>query len=284
MELYLNGYVLEPYERHPRITFNNLMTNWKSNNRTLHTLAICDTSALSAPYMHFLQINIQGADQNTGDVLLDLELPNPPHNEEHEYFVDLYKQHAYIRPRKYEYRDNWNINGFKHRHHLELLARVIIHSTSDHFYLVGYEENINPTFPLLRNDTMLSDDEKKFCECVIHVGEKQPGQCNLERAWFEQRPGGDGRQHECYNPFAVCANSIGTTSRRCFENYDFNEFTDRQLMTIANLKPITVAYPFDRDMLIDDLFTHADKEFDEQLFRSQSRSRTASKSKSKSNY
>jgi hypothetical protein len=282
MELFLNGDVLIPYEKHQRMLFNKLMTNWESDKSMLHTLAIYDNSAPFPPYMHFLQINIQGADQRTGDILLDLELPNPPLEEEHEYFIDLYEQKNYIRPRTYDYRDNWNISGFKHRHHLELIDRVIIHSTSNYFYLVGYEENINPTYPLIRKDTMLNNDEQKFCECVIHVAEKQPGQCNFERAWFEQRPGGDGRQHECYNPFAVCANSIGTTSRRCFENYDFNEFTDRQLETIANLKPITVADPFDRNMLINALFEHADKEFDEQLFRSQSSSRSASKSKSKS--
>jgi hypothetical protein len=48
----------------------------------------------------------------------------------------------------------------------------------------------------------------------------------------------DGR--ECYNPFAICAASVGTTSRRCYENYNYEAMSDHQLASLAGLRNIDV--------------------------------------------
>ena len=82
----------------------------------------------------------------------------------------------------------------------------------------------------------MNEQEQKYCRCVLEVAAKQPGQCNMEKAWFEQRQG-----ETCYNPYAVCANSVGTSSRICGENYNWSALPDEMLTAYANLNNIQVS-------------------------------------------
>lgn len=77
-------------------------------------------------------------------------------------------------------------------------------------------------------DADLTDDEKKYCRCVAHVKAK----------------GG------AYNPFAVCAKTVGTTSRECGKSFDYHGFSDDELIAYAKDSNITVPIPFDRNLLI----------------------------------
>lgn len=93
--------------------------------------------------------------------------------------------------------------------------------------------------------THLTEQEAKWCDCVLEVAAKQPGQCNLQKAWFQERD-----HRECYNIYAVCAHEIGTTSRRCDTYYNYDTLPDDQLIAYANLNQIPVKESVSRQHLI----------------------------------
>ena len=85
--------------------------------------------------------------------------------------------------------------------------------------------------PYFLDDTDLPESDRKYCRCVVHVGEKQPDWCLRERAFRQIR---DGRK--CYNPWAVCHASVKNVGQpECSGNFDFNQFTDRELLTYVLL-------------------------------------------------
>jgi hypothetical protein len=95
----------------------------------------------------------------------------------------------------------------------------------------------------------LSEQEQKYCHCVLEVAAKQPGACSAERAWFEQR---DGRT--CSNPYAVCAKTTGTSYRHCGANYNYEALPDREIEAYANLSHIPVPEPYNRAQMITNIY------------------------------
>jgi hypothetical protein len=83
----------------------------------------------------------------------------------------------------------------------------------------------------MHKNTNLPIKQQKFCSCVAHVAAKQPAKCNIDKAWFEKR---DGK--ECYNPYAICASRVGTTSRTCGENFDYGQLSRQELIGLASLR------------------------------------------------
>jgi len=113
----------------------------------------------------------------------------------------------------------------------------MLHRTSEQSRSkVSGNVTFNSAHPLLLGNTSLSDTEQKFCSCVVKVAAAQPGACNLEKAWFEQRD-----SKTCANPYAVCAHSVGTSTRKCNESYNYSQFTDQQLIALANLNNVTIS-------------------------------------------
>lgn len=98
---------------------------------------------------------------------------------------------------------------------------------------------------LLRSDTSLNERQQAFCSCVAKVAAKQPEACLLEKAWFDKRDG-----YRCANPFPVCASSVGTTTRGCIKEYDYDSMPDVTLRGLAYLHGIPVSQPFNRSALI----------------------------------
>lgn len=103
-----------------------------------------------------------------------------------------------------------------------------------------------------KSDSNLTEQQKKWCRCVLKVADKQPGACNTEKAWFETR---DGKT--CYNPYAICSKSVGTSVRTCGENYDFESLSDNHLIAYAELHQnskdginIEIPVPYDRTMML----------------------------------
>ena len=95
-----------------------------------------------------------------------------------------------------------------------------------------------------KDNNNLTEKEEKYCRCVLKVGEKQPESCNL----------GEKGRGRCYNPYAVCAKSVGTTSRRCGENYNFEELSDEQIKTYARLSKIAIPRPYDRQEMLNIIY------------------------------
>ena len=99
----------------------------------------------------------------------------------------------------------------------------------------------NPT----NHANTLTEPQKKYCRCVLKVAAKQAGACNVDKAWYESRDG-----VKCYNPYAVCAKSTGTTSRECGKNYSFKDLSDAELTAYAQLSGIIGVTTYDRNTLL----------------------------------
>ena len=79
----------------------------------------------------------------------------------------------------------------------------------------------------------LNDMQKKYCRCILHTADKQPGWCLKDKAWYKKR---DGEQ--CYNPYAVCTKSVGRKGPafECVKNLDLDVIPESELEALAQLK------------------------------------------------
>nr|QBK90919.1 MAG: HeH/LEM domain protein [Pithovirus LCPAC201] len=99
-----------------------------------------------------------------------------------------------------------------------------------------------------KNPAALSDRDKKYCRCVLHVQGKQVPECLQDKAWFKNVGG-----KQCYNPYAVCAKSTHHTSRECGKNYDWSGIPDNEIEGYAHINHISVPSPFDRTQMINNI-------------------------------
>lgn len=190
---------------------------------------------VNSPYIHYLVANIKKT-VDDGDIILPYMAPSPPKDSPpHRYMVDIYDQKVEmsepIKTRKL------NLDNYVRQNGLTLADRAK--------FTVGTTVATAGSVPF--KDNKLSEREEKFCSCVVKVAAKQLGACNTEKAWFEER---DGKR--CYNPYAVCASSVGTTSRECGQHYDFDKFSDDYLIAYAQLhKDLVIPDPYSRSAMLE---------------------------------
>ena len=93
----------------------------------------------------------------------------------------------------------------------------------------------------------LTPDQEKYCRCELHVMARQPPACLQDQAWFQQREG-----KTCYNPYAGCAKSTGTSmgSGGCGKFFDFQAIPDPELIAYAHAHNLPVPVPYDRQHMI----------------------------------
>lgn len=95
---------------------------------------------------------------------------------------------------------------------------------------------------VFKDNNTLTEKEQKYCSCVLKVGVKNPSTCNKSN-WNTRSSG-------CYNPYAVCTKSVGTTSRKCGENYNFEKLPDDGISWYASTKNISIPVPYNREDLL----------------------------------
>lgn len=240
MKLYYNNKLINPNTWLPVSDLSLLQVDWDYSISDYYTFTIYDIDApnpqnpSTSPFLHALIINIPGGNIDKGTSLVTYMLPNPSLGQ-HRYMIDVYRQSAIMSRQNISKRENFDLSGFVSKNQLQLVGSetIVVDSITKNFYLLSSESTsvtFNPNHQLIIGNTTLSDAEQRFCSCTIEVAEKQPGACNLEKAWFEERD-----HHMCYNPFSVCAHSIGTTSRACKENFNFSQFTPRQMEAYNSL-------------------------------------------------
>lgn len=251
MDLYVRNSQLQYNKWSPIGDLGVLRILWNAAPNSHHTIMIYDVDAPSStnptnsPYLHYLVINIPGNNLSQGQQVIPYMLPSPPIGSgQHRYIVALYRQIGPISNITINERARFDINTFVTKNGLQLIVNEVIVADPDRnefsrsSYPVEQQPTnitVNPNHPLIIADTTLSDQEQKFCSCVVKAAGDQPGSCNLEQAWFEER---DGRV--CANPFAVCAKSTGTSSRACPANYNYSQLTGPQLIALANLLKVPV--------------------------------------------
>ena len=62
----------------------------------------------------------------------------------------------------------------------------------------------------------LTETQRKFCRCVLHLAKNNPDWCNREKAWPKRQQDGkfkDDPRGKCYNPWAVCTSKLKRKGR-----------------------------------------------------------------------
>lgn len=82
---------------------------------------------------------------------------------------------------------------------------------------------------LVDSISVIVDEDDRFCDCVIKVAAKNTRECLKHRENWGKKG--------CYNPYAVCSKSIGTTSRKCGKLYEKQNYNmdHNELLAYANL-------------------------------------------------
>jgi len=254
----------------------SLSIEWNGESDKLYTVIFYDMDApyptpnnTKSPLLHYLITNIKGSDISTGNQLIDYIPPSPPSDSlPHNYFIDVYVQQGHIRPIQHTVREKFNVNKFIKDHNLTLVdrnnfqvgSRILTAKSASAILSVPSISSVSTgsdmvptTSNYFKSDSYLNDKQKAWCRCVLHVADKQRGACNTEQAWFEKRNG-----IECYNPYAVCSKSVGTSVKTCGDNYDFNSISDNELITYAQLHQtkepkIEIPSPYDRSMMLNNI-------------------------------
>lgn len=230
---------------------NPLNVDWDANPYELYTVAFYDLSVptpdnpYNSPFVHFLETNILGKDFSKGDLSIGYLAPHlPVGSKPHLYVVDVYSQpnkvYATIADRnRYDPVELANSNN------LALERRITFYVKPE-----GAAPMAEPKKAWIQEGSPMTDQQQSFCRCVLDVAGKQPVQCNIEEAWFQKRGG-----KTCYNPYAVCSKSVGTTSRECGMWYNFDVIPNDELMGYASLNRIPIPIPFDREQMLKNIAT-----------------------------
>lgn len=223
----------------------------------LYTLVIFDNDApypgrnTASPYVHLFVYNIRNGDVVNGDYLLDYVPPNPPvDSPPHVYQVQLWSQPSKLNYIKGNGRSNFPLNemlkqsSFVDRFDftvgdfgtIPLSTEAPVAPTPSSFSgsLFGSPRYVPPPaspsivgnrHDFFRSDSTLTEQQKKYCSCQLKVTDKGTA----------------------YNPYAVCAKSVGTTTRDCTNNYDFNKMPDNLLRAYLRLHKLPVIEPYNRN-------------------------------------
>lgn len=97
------------------------------------------------------------------------------------------------------------------------------------------EEHEQHKVHMLKASTKLNRLQQKWCRCVLEVAAKQGPQCLKNKMWFKTVNGA-----KCYNPYAICSSSVGTSVRGCSTEYNYIELYKNELLGLAYLKGIKV--------------------------------------------
>ncbi len=252
----------------------SLSIEWVADLDSLYTVIMFDMDTpypapnnVNSPFLHLLITNIKGMDIAKGDSLIEYMPPSPPADSlPHAYNLDVYLQKNSIRPVQHTVRKNFNLMGFVERHNLTLVDRssfkvgqivptpsvvARIPSSVSMMIVPSLEDRKPETTNYFLPGSDLTDKQKSWCRCVLHVANRQRGACNIERKWTE------GRRKECVNPYAICSASVGTSVRTCGANYDFGSISDDELITYSELHQkskdgiiIEIPDPYNRETML----------------------------------
>lgn len=213
----------------------------------LKTIIVYDQDApyppprnVNSPFVHMLAVNVK---DDITETVFSYMPPSPPADSEpHTYFVELYHQTGPVSLRPRTERAKFDVYKFALNNNMTLVARTV--------FKVGHSPEITtptatvPSHPdegiNFKSTSTLTEEQKKHCRCRLKAAAKNPGTCNLDKAW------GQGK---CYNPYAVCSRA-GSRVRSCGKDYDFDTMADKYLIAYAALHNVEAPVPYDREHMI----------------------------------
>jgi hypothetical protein len=206
----------------------------------------------NSPFIHLLIINTTG--KNDGEMIVPYVTPNPPKDSPaHKYILRIYLQSGLINNNIIiNQHENFPLEAFIMNNNLKLIGELSFYTSYNqqlnhninHDPTNGrYHENLLPIHDprserhhghLLPNNN-LNEKEESYCSCIIDVAAKNNDECNQSKEWKTTING-----KKCYSPYAVCASRIHTSSKKCGDNYNFNNFNFNELKAYANLNGLYV--------------------------------------------
>lgn len=261
MELYINNSPAPVNTWYPIDHIRSFQFVYNGSNTAKYSIIMYDLDApKTSPHLHLLITNIPGTDITRGNMLQRYVPPSPPSNSApHRYNIDLY-----IQGKNVSKNVSFPVDKFVREHGMVLIGSktIVVDPSTSMFYI---EQSIpsmpqptipqqQPTIPqpksyshyeIIRSDTGLTDQEQRYCACLVGVAAKQPAECLLEKAWYERREG-----KVCANPYPVCTKSVGTNIHKCSPHYKYPEMSDEQLIGFANLHGIDVPRPYNRQTVL----------------------------------
>lgn len=258
MQVAFGNKELKPYEMISLTQAQKeLFLNWRFQPGHYQAVAMYDLTAPSvenkseSPFLHYFVVNVPGMDLDKGDTLMPYMPPHPPSGSGfHWYVIDIYSQYGKVHDKISSQRVRNNPVLYAEKHDMVLLDRFMfrVHNTDpkgESTLNSGMTEKAQKQTWL---SSGLTEKQEKWCRCHLQVAAKQPATCNREKAWFKTREG-----HMCYNPYAVCAKEIGTTTRDCDPHYIFENIPDPELRAYASLHKLPIPQPYDRQQMVETL-------------------------------
>lgn len=251
---------------------------WDATKHPLHTVYVHDENGPPV-FNNYLVVNVPGNDLSQGHTWIDYMAPNPPRGELHKYNVEVRGQHDYI---DYNNEDisrtgnKFDFSGYPlvgkssfivgeqtmtspgkfgggdrdmHVSHGSQPVNMIstvpsigapLNVGNPGHYLANSSSSSSKSSSsnisssgvakssYFKTGSTLSDAEQRYCRCVLHVKAK----------------GG------AYNPYAVCAKSVGTTSRQCGASYDYKNIPGNELQAYAEDKDIPIPQPYSKEAMV----------------------------------
>lgn len=212
--------------------------NWKGKENEYYSIIIYDTDA---KIIHYLRVNILGGKENGGVELVKYLPMNPPGDEKHNYYIALMSQSEELDVTDFNIDRKTEINELMEDFGLQVIEKIN--------YISYHENNIKDDRKddrkdnYFKHDSDLTEDEKKYCRCTLHMAAKNSEKCNktINRG---------KREYGCYNPYAVCAKSVGTTTKNCGKNYNFEGIPDDELEAYIELRKLKINGKHTREKMI----------------------------------
>lgn len=97
----------------------------------------------------------------------------------------------------------------------------------------------------------ISDTQKRYCRCVLHVAAKNKKECNISKGISDKK----SRTSDCVNPYAICRKNIKPETKYCAEYYDYSNIPDRELVAFAELHwdNIEIPEPYNRRKMLNNI-------------------------------
>ena len=76
-------------------------------------------------------------------------------------------------------------------------------------------------------NSKLTEQQKKFCRCILHIAKANKSSCNRTKKW--------NNKIKCYNPYSTCAKSVKTTTGGKPCNYNFKNLSKKEIITYIKL-------------------------------------------------
>lgn len=243
---------------------NEIDIDFSSEKGQLYTAVLVDLDApypeksTNSPYLHLLAVNIPGDNIEDGDIIMPYQTPQPPKDSlPHSYVLNVYKQQYRFQPFSLQDRNQFALMSFEQTNGLDLVeqGQFTVGSNIPTNTSNKNMANLNAYAPrdpkYFKDNTSLSDQQQKWCRCTLHVAADQTQHCLENKGWFKQYEG-----KECYNPYAICSKSVGTSVRTCSENYNFSGIPDEELKAYAYLHDgLEVPKPYNRQQMLDNIQT-----------------------------